>query len=135
MGFYSLLFLVRALAKQNFANDLNLFALSNHLQEVHGKETLSPEKSTLLGPCMVIPQEYPNIRVKSVDLELPNHIEVDDVTIDQILGEFFNSDSELFVAHRNGQRWVQTYEQVELNQQRHSSLSRRRRLSDYGRTG
>ena len=115
LGFYSLLFLTRALAKQNLRNDLKLFALSDHIQMVHGKETLSPEKSTLLGPCMVIPQEYPNIRIKSIDLELPNHTKVDDLTIDQIMGEFFSSDSELFVAYRNGHRWVQIYEQVELD--------------------
>ena len=116
LGFYSLLFLARTLAKQNFGNELNLFAISNHIQEVHGNETLTPEKSTLLGPCIVIPQEYPNIRVKSIDLELPVQIKIDDLTIDRIFGEFFNSDSELFIAYRNAQRWVQTYEQIELNQ-------------------
>ena len=115
-GFYSLLFLARALAKQNFNNDLKLFVLSNQIQDVHGDEPLSPEKSTLLGPCMVIPQEYPNIRIKSVDLESPARTRIDSSSVDQLVGEFFNSDSELFVAYRNGHRWVQAYEQVQLNQ-------------------
>ncbi len=103
LGFYSLLFFVRALAKQNFGKDLKLFTLSDHIQEVHGNETLIPKKSTLLGPCMVIPQEYPNIRIKSIDLEVPSCGKADDLGIDEIVGEFFSADSELFVAYRNNQ--------------------------------
>ena len=56
-------------------------------------------KSTLLGPCIVIPQEYPNIRIKSIDLELPGPDQIDDLTIDRNFGEFFKSDSELSVAY------------------------------------
>jgi acyl transferase domain-containing protein/thioesterase domain-containing protein/acyl carrier protein len=125
LGFYSLLFLARALARQNFGDELDLFVISNHIQEVHGNEVLTPEKSTLLGPCIVIPQEYSNIRVKSIDLELPIQSEIDELTIDRIFGEFFNSDAELFIAYRNAQRWVQTYEQVELNQNDASVLRER----------
>jgi thioesterase domain-containing protein/acyl carrier protein/NAD(P)-dependent dehydrogenase (short-subunit alcohol dehydrogenase family) len=47
-------------------------------------------------------------------LELASQASIRDLAIDQIFGEFFNSDSELFVAYRNGQRWVRTYEPVQL---------------------
>jgi acyl transferase domain-containing protein/thioesterase domain-containing protein len=114
LGFYSLLFLARALAKLNFRNDLKLFALSDNTQEVHGNEKLTPEKATLLGPCMVIPQEYPNLRIKNIDLELSGQTWADELLIDQLAGEFLGSDSELSVAYRNNHRWIQTYEQVEL---------------------
>ena len=115
MGFYSLLFLAKALAKQNVGNEIDLFVLSNNIQEVQGTETLCPEKSTLLGPCMVIPQEYPNIRTKSIDLDWSEHAKANALTIERVWGELFISDSELFVAYRNAQRWVQTYEQVALD--------------------
>ena len=126
LGFYSLLFLIRALAAQKCSNDLDLFVLSNDLQEIYGSEALSPEKATLLGPCMVIPQEYPNIRTKSIDLEMRNGTEVSALAIDQIIGEFFSSNSESFVAYRNFQRWVQTYEKVGLDRadKNHSVLRR-----------
>lgn len=128
LGFYSLSFLVRALAKHNIRNDLNLFVLSSQIQEVHGRERLSPEKSTLLGPCMIIPQEYPNIRIKNIDLELRDEPETSQLTIDQIAGEFLCSDLELFVAHRNGQRWVQLYEPIEVDgsERRDRSIFRER---------
>src|SRR6185503_3133701 len=68
-GFYSLLFLARALAACNIRHEIMLLALSDTFHDVLGVETLRPEKATLLGPCMVTRQEYPNIRMKSIDLD------------------------------------------------------------------
>ncbi|MEP6809860.1 MAG: KR domain-containing protein, partial [Chthoniobacterales bacterium] len=113
-GFYSLVFLAKALAKQNLGGELRLFALSNQVQDVSGAEELRPEKSTLLGPCLVIPQELPNVVTKSIDLELPRSGRLNEQAIDQLVGEICDADSEMFVAHRNAQRWVQTYEPADL---------------------
>ena len=113
LGFYSLGFLVRALAKCSYRNDLKLFVVSNQVQEVYGNEAIRAEKATLLGPCMVIPQEYPNIRTKSIDIDLPDTSQSNESAIQQIVAEFFRP--ELFVAHRNKQRWVQTYEHVNID--------------------
>jgi acyl transferase domain-containing protein/acyl carrier protein len=114
LGFYSLVFLAKTLAARNVRHEIKLFALSNNVHEVSGAETLCPEKSTLLGPCMVIGQEYPNIRTKSIDLELSGHVGERESAADLVLGEFLNPDSNLFVAYRNAQRWVQSYEPVVL---------------------
>jgi acyl carrier protein len=81
---------------------------------VYGTETLRPEKSTLLGPCMVIRQEYPNIRTKSIDLDWSGHASEHESAADLVLGECLDSDSSMFVAYRNAQRWVQTCEPVSL---------------------
>ena len=88
-GFYSLLFLAKAFAKQNVGHEIGLFVLSNNIQEVQGTETLCPEKSTVLGPCMVIPQEYPNIRTKSIDLDWSGHAEANELTIERVWGRAF----------------------------------------------
>ena len=71
LGFYSLLFLAQALGKQNIMIPLRIGVVSTNLQEVTGEEVLCPEKATLLGPCKVIPQEYPNISCLSIDIILP----------------------------------------------------------------
>jgi len=123
LGFYSLLFLAKALAAHNVEHEIRLFALSNHVHEVCGTETLCPEKATLLGPCMVIRQEYPNIRVKSIDLDLSGHAGEFESAADLVLGEFLDSDSSLFVAYRNARRWVQTYEPVVLDKTRQGGWS------------
>ena len=114
LGFYSLMFLAAALARRGLDGECKLFALSDQVQDVDGRERLKPEKSTVLGPCLVIPQEFPNVIVKNIDLELPETGTLDEVAVDQLIGEFCGSDVELCVAHRNGQRWVQVYEPAEL---------------------
>jgi acyl carrier protein len=101
-GFYSLLALARACGARR---EIKLFVLSNHAQEVSGAEPLSPEKSTVLGPCTVIRQEYPNIVVKSIDVDC-----ADEATAELVLGELAEPAGEVFVAYRNRQRWVQSYE-------------------------
>ncbi len=113
LGFYSLVFLARALAKSDYRNDLKLFVISSQVQNVHGNEALSPAKATLLGPCMVIPQEYPNIRIKNIDVDLADESQADESTIQQIVAEFFDQD--LSVAHRNNQRWMQSFEEVKMD--------------------
>ena len=117
LGFYSLLFLAKALATHNVGYEINLFALSDNAQDVCGNEILRPEKSTLFGPCIVIRQEYPNVRTRSIDVDLSEHLGYHESTAEFVLGEFLDSsDSNLFIAHRNGHRWVQTYEPVILDQ-------------------
>ena len=107
LGFHSLAHLVRALGAAKQRHEIDLCVLSDCVQDVLGTEALSPEKATLLGPCLVIGQEYPNIRVRHIDLEAS-----DDSTADRVLGELLDPDANKFVALRNGQRWVQTYERV-----------------------
>ena len=111
-GFHSLLFLIKALVARNVRHEIKLFALSSEVQDVSGADALCPAKSTLLGPCMVIRQEYPNIRVKHVDMDVPGGGHERDTVVDLVLSELLESDSSLFVAYRNGQRWVQTFEPV-----------------------
>ncbi|MGH8687987.1 MAG: acyltransferase domain-containing protein, partial [Burkholderiales bacterium] len=109
-GFYSLLYLAKALAANDVRREMALFALSSGVHEVCGSEALCPEKSTLLGPCMVIRQEYPNLRVKSIDVDVPARGRERESAADLVLGELLDPDTSLFVAHRNGLRWVQCYE-------------------------
>jgi len=64
---------------------------------------------------MVIPQEYPNIRVKNIDVDLLENGSGHESAADLVMGEILDSDSRLFVVHRKAQRWVQTYEPVETS--------------------
>jgi acyl transferase domain-containing protein/thioesterase domain-containing protein/acyl carrier protein len=131
-GFFSLIFFVKALAAQNVRHEMRLWVLSCGVQDVIGRETLHPERATLLAPCLVIRQEYPNIHVQSIDVDsltsarktLADETMADETmadetmdntsksAVDLVLGELVDPDSSLFVAHRNGQRWVQIYPRV-----------------------
>ena len=72
---------------------------------------------------MVIRQEYPNIRTKSIDLDLSGHASEHESAADLVLGECLDPDSSMFVAYRNAQRWVQTYEPVTLETPGHGRSS------------
>lgn len=72
LGFYSLLHLAQALGNEDWSAAVRWLVLSDGLQRVAGEPGLSPLKATLLGPCRVIPQEFPHWKVRSLDLELPS---------------------------------------------------------------
>ena len=134
LGFYSLLFLAQALGKQNITVPLQLHVISNHLQMVTGDETLCPEKATLLGPCRVIPSEYPDITCRNIDIVLPDS-EVKEILIEQLLSEIITkpSDSISIIAYRNNQRWVSTFEAMRL--EKNHSTSKLREKGVYLITG
>ncbi|MGE0127978.1 MAG: SDR family oxidoreductase [Blastocatellales bacterium] len=113
-GFHSLLFLAQALGRRNVTDQLRLWVVSTNLQEVTGEELLCPEKATLLGPCQVIPQEYPNIACQSLDVIIPESRQpIDESLIDRLVIEFrANGSDERAVAYRGNHRWALGYEQA-----------------------
>jgi acyl transferase domain-containing protein len=115
-GFYSLLFLAQALGAQNMIAPLQIGVVSNQLQEVMGQEPLCPEKATLIGPCKVIPQEYPNITCRSIDVVTPTSGTLEDGLVDNLIAELMAEPSDLMVAYRGAHRWVQTFEAVRLGE-------------------
>ena len=111
--FNSLLLLTQTLSKQKITDRLQIWVVSNQLQEVNGKETLNPEKATVLGLCKVIPQEYPYITCRNIDVVLPqSRFWQEERLIEQILGEFTVPSPDLVVAYRDYSRWVQTFEPI-----------------------
>jgi acyl transferase domain-containing protein/thioesterase domain-containing protein/acyl carrier protein len=68
-GFYSLLFLTKTLRRKKVTQEVWIEVLTRGMQAVGAAETPSPEKATILGSCLVIPQEQPNLRCRSIDLD------------------------------------------------------------------
>jgi len=124
LEFKSLLFLTQALGKHKISDRLQVWVVSNQIQEVNGNERLDPEKATVLGLCKVIPQEYANITCRNIDFVLANRQDAKDAEggtgncaahiVDQIISEFTSLSSDLVVAYRDRYRWVQTFEPVRL---------------------
>ncbi|KOP26849.1 hypothetical protein AMR41_08275 [Hapalosiphon sp. MRB220] len=117
LGFYSLLFLAQALGEQNLTDPLQIVVVSNNMQEVTGVEALCPEKATVLGPCRVIPQEYPHITCKNIDIVISESETWDERgLLGCILSELAAPPSNLVVAYRETHRWVQTFEPLKLEE-------------------
>ncbi|MCP6760235.1 MAG: acyltransferase domain-containing protein [Fischerella sp. CENA71] len=122
LEFQSFLFISQSLSKLKIDQSLQLWVVSNHIQEVDGNEIIDPEKATVLGLCQVISQEYPQITCRNIDIALSNYLNVEDKKqqgyesriIDQLLNEFMAVSSDLVVAYRGSHRWVKTFEPVQL---------------------
>ena len=112
LGFYSLIFLTQALAKQHMTQAIELEVVTNHVHEVTDEGgLLCAEKATVLGPCKVIPQEYANISCRSIDLDSRAS---DETSIVQLLAELTAPPTDSTVAYRGKHRWVQMFEPREL---------------------
>ncbi|WP_193197113.1 type I polyketide synthase [Nostoc sp. MG11] len=116
LGFYSLLFLTQALAKQNIIEPMKLMVVTSNLHDITGSENLCPEKATILGACNVIPQEYLNITCCCFDIVLLNGTKPSQTLIDSLLTEFTAPITDNLIAYRGNHRWVKTYEAVHLDE-------------------
>ncbi|WP_416671488.1 type I polyketide synthase [Egbenema bharatensis] len=113
-GFYSLIFLVKALDRQRVHHPLPIAVVTNHLHDVIGTEALVPEKATVLGACKTISQEYPHLTCQSIDILLPSTGPLQESSpINYLLAELFTPRNET-VAYRGSHRWVQTFEPFRL---------------------
>lgn len=112
LGFYSLLALTQALGKRAESGPLSVAILTDDMQQVTGDEKLRPEKATVLGPCKVAPQEYPNLSCWSVDLHLPSRDSAaEDELVELLAAELSLGSKDSVIAYRNNRRWVLTFEQ------------------------
>ncbi|HLO48201.1 MAG TPA: SDR family NAD(P)-dependent oxidoreductase, partial [Kamptonema sp.] len=115
LGFYSLLFLAQAIGKQPINDELHIAVVTNNMQNVAAVELLCPEQATVLGPCQIIPIEYPNITCSNIDIVLSEFVTISEQIINQILLEIAAKSSNSIVAYRECDRWIQTFEPVQLN--------------------
>ena len=116
LGFYSLLFIAQGLGKHCVDNFIQISVFSNNMREVTGGDLVCPEKATLSGACKIIPQEYQNIKCRSIDLSIPvSDTNQKDKMINQIIYETINLSSDTVVAHRNDYRWIEAFEPVRLD--------------------
>jgi len=123
LGFYSLLNLAQAIGAQPETYPIKIEVISNNLFEVTGSEMLLAEKSTILGPCRVIPHEYPQIDCRVVDL---SEQQFDEVLIGQLISEVAMNVPDPVVAYRGNHRWVQDFESFPIEEVPEGSLPLRK---------
>ncbi|MBE8964965.1 acyltransferase domain-containing protein [Nostocales cyanobacterium LEGE 12452] len=117
LGFWSLLYFTQALGKENISDSLKLRVVTNNLYNVIGDEKLCPEKATILGPCKIIPKEYPNINSCLIDVVIPaDNIPLTQKFIDYLITELTTQQTDNLVAYRGSHRWIQTFEAVHLHE-------------------
>jgi NAD(P)-dependent dehydrogenase (short-subunit alcohol dehydrogenase family)/acyl carrier protein len=87
------------------------------MQQITGREDLRPEQATVLGPCKVIPQEYPHLSCRSIDIELAEEAGgEEDELIEAIVEELLNSRRDPVAAYRGKHWWIQEFEKVRVGE-------------------
>ncbi|WP_198299709.1 type I polyketide synthase [Tumebacillus avium] len=114
-GLHSLVYLAQAITDQGWTEPVEITVITNNLQEVTGGEVFAPERATLLGACKVIPQEYPALSIRTLDLNLP-YADAPQAAdcVEQAAEELLSQATEEHVAYRGHTRFVQTLEKTAL---------------------
>jgi amino acid adenylation domain-containing protein len=122
-GFYSLIYLAHAWGAQSSSEPIFIKVITQDTQRVTGVERLRPEQATVLGPCRVIGQEYPHLVCRNIDIQLPARSNL----VKQLAKELENKSENFAVAYRGYERWVLTYERVQLQARDETQLPARLR--------
>ncbi len=116
-GFHCLTLLSQALSRQASGRALRLEVVADGLYRIAGGEELHPEKATLLGPCLVAPQEYRNLTARIVDVVLPDSAGAARRLSDLLVAELLSAPEDAMVAYRRGRRMVQGFVPVPLQRE------------------
>jgi acyl transferase domain-containing protein/thioesterase domain-containing protein len=125
-----------ALAQSLAAHDLSnieIAFVSNHLQQVPDEPAnaesgvdepvIDPARAVILGPARVIPKELPGIHCRSIDLDRIDS----SASANLLLAELNSASQHATVAYRKGQRYVETFDELNL-----ASLPDQKRLTPRG---
>jgi thioesterase domain-containing protein/malonyl CoA-acyl carrier protein transacylase/acyl carrier protein len=111
LHYFSLVFIAQAFAAD--AGALRLVCVTSHMQSAPGDAEVHPEKAVILGPCKVIPHEYPHVRCTSIDVALPAAGGESQVA-ERLLRELGADASATEIALRGNDRWIRRFDQVRL---------------------
>ncbi|MBE0457051.1 type I polyketide synthase [Pseudoalteromonas prydzensis] len=103
-GMMSLLMLAQNLEQQQPQQAVNITVVSQNLLDVSGHDTVAAQQATLLGPCKVLPQEFPKVTCQVVDFG--THF--NNQWVEWLVTEQQNNDGDL-VAYRDRNRWTLEY--------------------------
>jgi len=126
-SFHSPLALAQSLAAHDLSG-IEIAFVSNRLQQVPGghsvdESVLHPARAAVFGPARVIPKELPGIRCRSIDLDEVATTE----SAALVLAEVSAQPDHVTVAYRQGQRYVESLDDLDL-----TGLPEQKRLTPRG---
>ncbi|HEY0734716.1 MAG TPA: type I polyketide synthase, partial [Herpetosiphonaceae bacterium] len=113
-GFHSLIFLAQALAEQVTTEPQRLWVVSSHVHQVESTDAAHPARAAILSPCLVIPQEYPQLTCRSLDITPGQSAAEQARQANQLLAEIQADSDDMLVAYRGNRRWIATFEPMQL---------------------
>ena len=115
----SLLYITRALVNGGFKQEIDLVIMTEYANEVDGtEEVINPLHASLIGFGKVLRKEHPNLRSRCVDVD--KFTKPGDVIKELESEPDFSSYQ---VAYRRGERYVEVFKEVSLEEQPYREIS------------
>ncbi|MFF2175852.1 SDR family NAD(P)-dependent oxidoreductase [Lysinibacillus sp. NPDC058147] len=112
----SLLYLTRALVNGGFEQVIDLVIITENANEVDGtEEVINPLHASLIGFGKVLRKEHPNLRSRCIDVDKFTKLE-------DVINELESDVSSYQVAYRRGERYVEVFKEVSLEEQPHREI-------------
>jgi polyketide synthase PksJ len=108
-GLRSLVSLAKAAGARAGQRPLDIAVVTSGVLKVAAEKSLFPENAAVLGAVKVIPQEYPHIRCRLIDLDHDEAQRDRAGTTEQLLLEMGLANPSAEVALRDGERWERAY--------------------------
>ena len=107
-GFFSMFNLAKAVSLEDYEEDLRILLVADNICEVTGDEKyLKPFNSPLAGIAKVVPKEYPNLKIRLLNLDDA------DYSMD-IYNEMMSKSEKINIAYRNGERYVEVFAEIDI---------------------
>jgi acyl transferase domain-containing protein len=114
-SYYGLLHIAQALTAIRVHHDIDVVVATRGAHLCPGDIDVSPERALVVGACKAVPQEYPNLRCRNVDIELVEpSTQHPSTAARDLIAEFGDPEMEPVVAIRGGRRWVPIYQPVQI---------------------
>nr|ASV46953.1 hypothetical protein [uncultured bacterium] len=111
-AFHRPILLAQAIGRRPMGAAVRLAVVADGLYQLTGSEPLHPAKALALGPCRVIPAEYPHVDCRCVDVagdELLGGGEALGALAARLAAEFEAAPPSGVVAYRGGERYVESW--------------------------
>jgi acyl transferase domain-containing protein/acyl carrier protein len=107
-GYATVAALAATFAREADGAPFRLLVVTEGVREVAGGEGVRPERATVLGPCLALPQEQAHVVCRTVDVRpgAPG----DERLVEQLVAEATAGVADTAVALRGPWRWVLGYE-------------------------
>ncbi|WP_420128651.1 beta-ketoacyl synthase N-terminal-like domain-containing protein [Longimicrobium sp.] len=107
-GYATVAALAATFAREADGGPFRLLVATEEVRDVAGGEGVRPERATVLGPCLALPQELAHVVCRTVDVRpaAPGDARL----VEQLLAEATADDADTAVALRGPRRWVLDHE-------------------------
>ncbi len=122
-GFYSLLNIAKSLKMFEHSHKTVINVITENLYRLCDENRTFPETATIMGPMKVIPQEYPFLVCRNIDIDTFGPWEA---TLALIYDELLKTVEYPVVALRGKRKWIQDFQELNLPEAEGETSLRRR---------